>query len=508
MERIWQTAGLSAEEVRARFDTLVATAASGIVVADGSGRVQLFNPMCERLFGYAAAEIVGKNLTVLLDQAPALEEILRPEQETGENRPRELSGRRKNGTTFPILVSMGEGMLEGNSLFVGMIQDISAQKEAENALREREEKLRSIFETGPDGMIIIDEQGVIQSFNAAAVWLFGYLESEVVGQNVKMLMPAPYRERHDDYLAAYRNTGERRIIGIGRVVMGQRRDGTTFPMELNVGEIRIGDRRLFAGFIRDITERQGAERRLQDLQAELLHVSRLTAMGQMSSALAHELNQPLTAVVNYVKAARRTLDQGVEASREKVQDLLDKAASQTLRAGQIIRRLRDFIEKREDNRAKEDVNKVIEEAMALAFVGVADAGVTVNARLGANLPPVMIDKIQIQQVVLNLVRNALEAMAGCPRRELGLATSQSDARFVEVAASDTGPGLSQEVAAKLFQPFVTTKDDGMGIGLSICRSIVDAHGGKLWATSNPGGGVTFRFQLPIAEAEDEEKTSR
>jgi two-component system sensor kinase FixL len=188
--------------------------------------------------------------------------------------------------------------------------------------------------------------------------------------------------------------------------------------------------------------------------------------------------------------------------------LLDKAASQSLRAGQIIRRLRDFIEKREDNRAKEDVNKVIEEAMALAFVGAADAGVTVTARLGANLPLVMIDKIQIQQVVLNLVRNALEAMAGCERRELSLVTRQEDERFIEVAASDTGPGLSEEVAAKLFQPFVTTKDDGMGIGLSICRSIVDAHGGKLWATPNAGGGVTFRFQLPVAESEDEEKASR
>jgi two-component system sensor kinase FixL len=508
MEGMWQAAGLSADEVRARFDILVATAASGIVVADETGRVQLFNPMCERLFGYSAAEIIGEKLLVLLEGAPALDEILRPEGEKGQNRPRELTGRRKDGTVFPILVSMGEGRLEGRGLFVGMIQDISAQKEAENALREREEQLRSIFETGPDGIIIIDERGVIQSFNAAAVWLFGYLESEVVGQNVKMLMPTPYRDRHDGYLATYRDTGEKRIIGIGRVVMGQRRDGTTFPMELNVGEIRIGDRRLFTGFIRDITERQGAERRLQDLQAELLHVSRLTAMGQMSSALAHELNQPLTAVVNYVKAARRTLDTGVEASREKVQELLDKAAAQTLRAGQIIRRLRDFIEKREDNRAKEDVNKVIEEAMALAFVGAADAGVTVTARLGANLPLVMIDKIQIQQVVLNLVRNALEAMAGCARRELGLVTRQENDRFIEVAASDTGPGLSEEVVAKLFQPFVTTKDDGMGIGLSICRSIVDAHGGKLWATPNPGGGVTFRFQLPIAEDGDEEKALR
>ncbi|MGE4063148.1 MAG: PAS domain S-box protein [Rhodospirillaceae bacterium] len=502
MERMWQPAGLTAEEVRARFDILVATAAAGIIVVDGAGRIQLFNPMCERLFGVAAGDVIGGNLAILLEAPPPIAEILQAQDAPGTRAPRELVGKRKDGTTFPLSLSVGKGELEGRSLFVGVVLDVTAQKEAETALREREERLRSVFETGPDAILVIDEMGRIESLNAAAVWLFGYLESEVLGRNVKMLMPAPYRDNHDSYLAHYRTTGEKRIIGIGRVVMGQRRDGSTFPLELKVGEIKIGDRRLFTGFIRDVSERQGAERRLQDLQAELLHVSRLTAMGQMSSALAHELNQPLTAVANYVKAARRTLDQGVEASRVKVQELLDKAAAQALRAGQIIRRLRDFIEKREDNRAREDINTVVEEALALAFVGAADAGVTVNAKLGANLNPVLIDKIQIQQVLLNLVRNALEAMAGRPRRDLCVATEPVDERFVLVSVADTGPGLPEDVAARLFQPFVTTKDDGMGIGLSICRSIVDAHGGKLWAAPNAEGGVTFRFQVPVADGDE------
>lgn len=502
MSQDWQTGGASEGAAQARLNILLSTAANGILMTDAAGRIQLFNPACERQFGYSSAEIAGRPLDALLAGAPALAQVLRP-----KGAQQELVGRRKDGTTFPISLSMGEGELDGESLFVGLVQDISAQKDAENALREREEKLRSIFETGPDAIIIIDENGLIESFNGAAVWQFGYLESEVLGQNVKMLMPAPYRERHDGYLHAYRTTGEKRIIGIGRVAMGLRRDGSTFPMELNVGEIRIGHRRLFTGFVRDITERQGAERRLQDIQSELLHVSRLTDMGQMSSALAHELNQPLTAIANYVKAARRVLDQSTDSTRAKVQDLMTKAAEQALRAGQIIRRLRDFIEKREDNRAPEDANKVIEEAMALAFVGAADAGVTVTTKLGANLPPVQIDKIQIQQVVLNLVRNALEAMGKSPRRELSVTTSRGDDGFVLVTTSDTGPGLSHEVAAKLFQPFVTTKHDGMGIGLSICRSIVDAHGGKLWAETNPGGGVTFHFQLPVAEYGTEEEAS-
>jgi two-component system sensor kinase FixL len=505
MERTGQAAGLPAEEVHV-FDVLVTSAASGIIVTNAAGLVQLFNPMCERQFGYAAAEVVGKSIVMLLDQPPPLAEILRPD--AGRSvLPREMVGRRADGSSFPILLSMGEGMFQGESLFVGFIQDITAQKEAEKALREREERLRSVFETGPDAIIIIDEMGRIESLNAAAVWLFGYLENEIVGQNVKMLMPPPYRDRHDGYLSHYRTTGEKRVIGIGRVVMGLRRDGTTFPMELNIGEVQIGDRRLFTGFIRDITEREGAARRLQDLQAELVHVSRLTAMGQMSSALAHELNQPLTAAANYVKAARRTLDQGLEQTRPKVQELLDKAADQTLRAGQIIRRLRDFVEKREDNRAPEEVNKVVEEALALAFVGATDPGVIITAKLEENLPLVLIDKIQIQQIILNLVRNALEAMAGRERRELCLSTARESEDFVRIAVSDTGPGLSEEVASKLFQPFVTTKSDGMGIGLSICRSIVEAHGGRMTAAPNSDGGVTFSFQLPVARDGNEEEAA-
>lgn len=507
MNPMWQSAGLSADEACARLDVLVATAPSGIIVVDARGGVQLFNPMCERLFGYTAAEMAGQNLAVILADPPPLAGLLDPGSVAG-GLPHELTGRRKDGCLFPLRLSIGEGTLGGETIYVGMILDNTAQKEVERTLREREEKLSSVFETGPDAIIIFDEQGAIESLNAAAVWMFGYLESEVLGQDVKMLMPALHGERNDGFLSHYHTTGEKRIIGIARVVMGRRRDGATFPMELNVGEIRMGERRLFTGFIRDITERQGAERRLKDLQSELLHVSRLTDMGQMSSALAHELNQPLTAIANYTKAARRTLDQGVEASRDKVQELLDKAAGQALRAGQIIRRLRDFVEKRGDNRAPEDVNKIIEEALALVFVGTVESSATVKAKLGAHLPKVLIDKIQIQQVVLNLVRNAFEAMACSPRREVCVSTEQENEDFVLVAIADSGPGLPEEVAGKLFQPFVTTKTDGMGIGLSICRSIVDAHGGKLWATSRPGDGVTFRFQLPIAQSRDEEKASR
>lgn len=333
------------------------------------------------------------------------------------------------------------------------------------------------------------------------------MHSKTFGQSVKLLMPEPYRSDHDAYMARYKATGEKRIIGKGRIVVGSRRDGTTFPMELAVGEIIVGQRRLFTGFIRDITERQSTERRLQDLQAELVHVSRLSEMGQMASALAHELNQPLSANMNYVKAARRTIDSGSDAPEIlRALDLLDKAGAQTARAGQIIRRLRDFIEKGQSNRSHENLNTVVEEAIALGLVGAADANVKVSVELQANLPAVPMDKIQIQQVVLNLIRNSVEAMESVKRREMTIATGTDGSGALLVTVADTGPGLAPEVVEKLFQPFTTTKKTGMGIGLSICRSIIELHGGELWAEPNADGGVTFSFRLP--ERDEAEPNNR
>jgi two-component system sensor kinase FixL len=330
--------------------------------------------------------------------------------------------------------------------------------------------------------------------------LFGYQASEVVGKNVKMLMPQPYRDQHDGYLANYRDTGIKKIIGIGRIVVGQRRDGSTFPMELSVGEVSGGHRRLFTGFVRDITEAQGTELRMQELQAELLHVSRLSAMGHMSSAIAHELNQPLTAITNYVKAARRTLDdvKGDAASRAK--DLMEKAATQVLRAGAIIRNLREFIEKRESNRAPENLSKVIEEAIALGFVGTAHINVRVRLDLDHTLGAVLIDRIQIQQVFINLIRNAIEALQSVERRELTISTAADDPGFVRVTVRDTGPGLPAQVRERLFQPFTSTKEKGLGIGLTICQSIIDAHGGNITLLADEEAGTAFRFRLPLAAA--------
>jgi len=359
----------------------------------------------------------------------------------------------------------------------------------------REAHLRSILDTVPDAMVVIDERGIVQSFSAAAERLFGYAEADIVGSNVSVLMPPPYRERHDGYLQRYLQTGERRIIGIGRVVVGERKDGTTFPMELAVGEMRSGRQRFFTGFIRDLTERQQTEARVQELQSELVHISRLTAMGEMASALAHELNQPLSAIANYMKGSRRLLETGIGDRSAMLRDAMEKAGEQALRAGQIIRRMRDFVARGESERRVENVRKLVEEASALALVGAKDQGVRVRFEFDPAADLVLADKVQIQQVLLNLLRNALEAMESSVRRELSVATGLVDDDMVAIRVTDTGSGIAPEIAAQLFQPFVTNKRQGMGVGLSICRTIVEAHGGQIGVEANPGGGTIFRFTL-------------
>jgi two-component system sensor kinase FixL len=369
-------------------------------------------------------------------------------------------------------------------------------------LSAREAHLRSILETVPDAMIVIDEQGLMQSFSAAAQRLFGYAPEEVLGRNVKMLMPQPHRDNHDGYLDRYRDTGERRIIGIGRVVVGERKDGSTFPMELAVGEMRSGERRYFTGFVRDLTERQSAEQRLQELQSELVHISRLTALGEMSSALAHELNQPLSAIANYLNGVQRILADQPDAASARVREALAKAVEQALRSGDIIRRLREFVSRGETARRAESAPKLVEEASALALVGARQLGVRVSYDLDKRADQVLVDKVQIQQVLLNLIRNAVEAMAEGPRRELTIESRAAPGGMVQISVVDTGPGLAPEVAERLFQPFVTTKSQGMGVGLSICRTIVEAHGGRIWAEPNPGGGTAFRLTVPKASAQE------
>lgn len=365
----------------------------------------------------------------------------------------------------------------------------------------REAHLRSILETIPDAMIVIDERGSILSFSATAEKMFGFQEAEVLGENVSALMPSPDRERHDGYLDRYLMTGERKIIGIGRVTTARHRDGSTFPIDLHIGEARIGDERVFTGFIRDLTERRQAELMLHDLQSELAHVSRVTAMGTLATSIAHELNQPLTAIANYVETASDLLENPDKETLEIVREALGECAAQSVRAGQIVRRLRDFVSRGETERRIESLTRVVNEASALALIGAGERGVEVQVKLDPLADKVLVDRIQVQQVILNLARNAIEAMAESPVRRLRISSRPIDGRRVEVMIEDSGPGLAPEVAERLFQPFVSTKSEGMGLGLSICHTIVHGHGGRIWADASMLGGTAFHFTLTDASGD-------
>ena len=487
-----ETAGLLAAIVASSEDAIVSKTLDGVVTG--------WNRAAGEIFGFTAEEMIGQPISTLTTPERA-DEMLRILERIrrGERVERyETQRRRKDGRILDIALSVSPVHDEVGRI-VGALKiarDITAAKREHGALIEREAHLRSILDTIPDGMIVIDERGIVQSISATAEAMFGYSAAEVCGRNVSMLMPSPHRDRHDGYIARYLATGERRIIGLGRVVAGQRKDATIFPMELEIGEVRSSAHHLFTGFVRDLTERQRTEKRLQELQSELSHVSRLSEMGQMASALAHEVNQPLTAATNYIEAARLLLTGG-SAAIERTTAVIDNVAAQIRRAAQIILRLREFVKKGETAQRAEDITKVIAEASALALIGTKERGVKLQLRSALNLPPVQIDAIQIQQVIVNLMRNAIEAMETSERRELTIASEMEDGTRIWVSIVDTGPGIAPEIADRLFQPFVSTKPQGMGVGLSICRSIIEGHGGRLAVEANPAGGTIFRFSLPV-----------
>jgi len=364
-----------------------------------------------------------------------------------------------------------------------------------------EELLRSILATVPDAMIIIDTSGVITYFSAAAEQMFGYGSEEVLGQNIRLLMPEPDREHHDDYMRRYLETGQARIIGIGRFTVARRRNGDVFPIQLSIGEAGTGDGRVFSGFVRDLTEREEARVHLEELQNEIAHVSRVSAMGTMASSLAHELNQPLTAIANYVEGARDLLDNPTPDILETVREVLDDAARESVRAGQIVRGLRDFIGRGTAERRAESLPRLINQANALALIGAREMGIDVDLALDPQAETVFVAGVQVQQVLVNLIRNAAEAMESSDRRRLSIRTQRLSKELVQVSVTDSGQGFAPESLDRLFEPFFSTKGEGMGLGLSICRTIVESLGGSIWA-EQAAGGMTFNFTLLSADTED------
>ena len=362
-----------------------------------------------------------------------------------------------------------------------------------------EDKLHRVIDTALDGMIVIDASGTVLLYNAACERLFGYSAQEVLGNNVRMLMTQRDRKSHDTYIRNYLRSGTAKVIGIGRDVTGRRKDGSTVPMRLSVGELRDdGGVAYFIGTLHDLTEALRARARIEELQSELMQVARASAVGEMGSALAHELTQPLAAVVGFVEASAALIRRG-DGETPEVHEYMDQAVAQSLRAGAVVRMMREFTGRGDTERTVEDINAVVEEICELATLGTASDGIDLELNLAPGLPPVLIDHVQIQQVVLNLVRNGIDALGDCGTGTITVATAPGS-DMVEVEVADDGPGLPEEARERIFEPFVSTKPDGIGIGLSICRTIVEAHGGTIALDTGTRRGTRFRFSVPVFEA--------
>ena len=362
-----------------------------------------------------------------------------------------------------------------------------------------EDRLRQVIDTALDGMVVIDSSGTVLLYNAACERLFGYSAQEVLGKNVKLLMPHPDRRNHDTYIENYLRSGEAKIIGIGRDVSGRRKDGSTVPIRLSMGELRDSDDApLFIGTLHDLTEVQRAREKIEELQSELLLVSRASAVGEMGSTLAHELTQPLSAAMGFVEASAALIDQGDGGERARIRALMDQAVAQTRRAGDVLRRLLEFASRGDTERSVLDINTVVREICELTMLGTASESIDLKMSLADDLPSVLIDHVQIQQVIHNLVRNSIDALDDSDGGTV-FVTTVARGDMVEVSVGDDGPGFPAAIRETLFEPFVSTKLDGIGIGLSICRSIIDAHGGRIVVDDKPKGGARISFTVPVFE---------
>jgi two-component system sensor kinase FixL len=379
-----------------------------------------------------------------------------------------------------------------------MAHEQALLEERESALDASRAQLESILATVPDAMIVIDDHGRIQRFSAAAERLFGYRADEAIGRDVEMLMTEA--DRREDYLAHYRATGERHVIGHIRTFRARRADGVEIPIELSVGETRIDGKRIFTGFVRDISDRVAAEGHMEQLHAEYAQSARRNAMGEMAAALAHELNQPLAAAGNFLGTAEVMLERS--DANDPAAEMLGKASAQLVRAGEIIRRLRDFMIGRDVELHVEDLSQIVADAAALAFVGLPPVEASYDIAREARM--IFADRVQAQQVLVNILRNAAEAVRELPPelRRIVLVAGPADGDMVELCVLDTGPGFPRKLLENMRVPFLSTKAGrGMGVGLSISRRIVEAHGGRFTARNGPSGGGMVCFTLPLYRAE-------
>ena len=481
------------ETLRRRLCALEAQAAglgfAQVMTRGFEGDIRFWSAGMERLYGFSAAEAVGQISHRLLNtEFPRAKqdierELLNRQEWTGE-----LRHRRKDGQQIVVVSHQSLRRDAADALVTEVNNDITEEWRG----REARLHLANIVELSDDAIVGKTLDGIVTAWNQAAEAMFGYTAAEMIGRPITVLHPLELLHEEAMIQSRLRDGGRLRHYQTVRL----HKDGRQLSVSLTVSPIlnAAGDIVGASKIVRDITAELRSESRIQELQSELVHIARLSTMGQMASAIAHELNQPLTAVANYAGALSRLLAAGdINAARGR--DIVDRIRVQTNRAGEVIRRLRDHVAKRNTMRVREDINAVVQEATELALVGTRHQGVQTTLQLDPTMGTALIDRIQIGQVLINLIRNAVEAMEDSERRELVVATRALD-DGVAITVTDSGPGISEEVAERLFQPFVTTKASGLGLGLSICREIVETHGGQLTVAAVAGGGTVFTVLLP------------
>jgi PAS domain S-box-containing protein len=482
---------------------VVATAVDGVILIDAQGAIKMFNPACERLFGYAAAEVIGHNVKQLMPEPFRGEHdrYLDSYRRTGERKiigiGREVLGRRKDGSTFPMDLSVGEARTEAGQVFVGIIHDLTERKRSEQALREVAARLRAVVDTAVDGVILIDSRGAIQMFNPACERLFGYRAAEVIGENVRLLMPAPYRDEHDRYLANYHRTGERKIIGIGREVVGRRKDGSTFPMDLSVGEARQEGESIFVGIIHDLSDRKRTEEQLAQAQ-------KMETVGQLSGGIAHDFNNLLTVIIGNAD----TLSEKLKA-RPDLQQLSDTIIAAGERGAELTRRLLAFSRRQTLQPQAIDCNRLVASMQQLLRRTLRE-DIEIGTALDGEAMIAFADPGQLESAILNLALNAQDAMPLGGGLTIATARAELDDRYQEghpevkpgayvmVSVTDDGEGMPREVLERVFEPFFTTKEvgKGSGLGLSMVYGFVKQSDGHVAIYSEPGLGTTVRLYLP------------
>jgi two-component system sensor kinase FixL len=380
---------------------------------------------------------------------------------------------------------------------MGVLVDITERRRSETDLRESEARFRAMAETTTDVIVIMSEESTILFINAATEKVFGYRPGELLGQKLTVLMPEAVRRHHLEGLRRYLGTGERRVAWGGASFPGLHRDGRVIDLEVAMAECRVDDRRVFAGIVRDVSERRRSELALIQQRAELARMARVSTMGELAASLAHELSQPLTAILSNARAGQRLLaSEAVDPAL--VREILADIVQDDQRAAEILRSMRALIRKEAREPEAIDVAGVVGEVVSLVHSDAILRDVRVAMEFLPDLPPVRGDRVQLQQVVLNLLVNAFEAMRDSPAggRNVLVRGDLDPAGLVRVAVRDYGVGVAADRADRIFEPFFTTKHDGLGMGLAICRSIIEAHRGRLWLENNTEGGVTFYFTVP------------